>query len=175
MALLTEPATTNRARSSSNISVHPIYDNSREAQIRRQNGNPTIIGFRASNTLSVRIDDIDRVGEVIDGAIKSGINQLNGVSFQSRDPFEAHTQALAQATLRAKAKATVMAGAMGAKIVSVLVATESGASTPPRAYNRGRATMETSMMRSAPTPIEPGSLTIRASVSITYKLSFPKE
>ncbi len=158
----------------SNISIYPIYDNSRETRPRRQIGETTIIGYRASNTLSVRIDDITRTGEVIDEAVKAGVNQMQGVSFTSRDPFEAQTRALAHATLRAKMKANIMAGAMGAKIKRVVAASESGTRFP-QTIQRALGGMESLSLAPAPTPVEPGSLTITASVSITYELSFEKD
>lgn len=159
--------------STSNVSVYPVYESRPARPLRGENEAPTIVGYRASNTLRVQIDDIARTGEVIDASVASGVNQLEGVEFTSRDPFEAQTRALAEATMRAKTKANVMAGAMGATIARVVSAQESGASVPPSPrYARAESMMMSDM---APTPIEAGTLTIRASVSITYELEFTKE
>ena len=153
----------------SELSIQPVYE-SRDN--RRSWDSREIVGYRASNTLSVRVDDIDRVGEAIDASVKAGVNQMHGLTFTSRDPFEAETMALAEATKRARKKANVMAGAMGGTIAGVIEAEEGGGSSgPPSPRMRSRTmAMESSAM--APTPVEAGSLTITARVHILYELSF---
>ena len=155
----------------SELSIQPRYNHAE----RRRTGKSEIIGYRASNTLTVRVDDIDRVGEVIDQGVMGGVNQMRGLRFASRDPFSARTRALSQATTRAKTKANVMAGAMGGTIDRVIDAREAG--TPqPSSPMRGRAMMtESAAADFAPTPVEPGSLTITARVHIVYALDFEED
>lgn len=154
----------------SELSIQPVYE-SRDN--RRSWDSREIVAYRASNTLSVRVDDIERVGEAIDASVKAGVNQMQGLIFTSRDPFEAETMALAEATKRARKKANVMAGAMGATIAGVIEAEEGGGSSGPSTPRSRTMAMESSAM--APTPVEAGSLTITARVHILYELSFEKE
>ena len=66
----------------SNFSIYPIYDS-----IKDSNGNyqQILIGYRASNILSIQTEKIDSAGNIIDAAVSSGANRVDNVSFQLSD------------------------------------------------------------------------------------------
>ena len=66
---------------------------------------PTITGYRATNTVSVRVLAIDQVGSVLDAGLGAGANQLGGISFALQDTTQPYLDALAAATLEARQKA----------------------------------------------------------------------
>lgn len=143
-------------------SVHPRY---RNTDGRRE---PEIAGFTATNMVRVKVDDLGKVGKVIDTATQTGANQIHGIQFGLRDEQKARAQALQQATKAAMANAEAMAAAVGAK-PSRIRSVEEQSSTPIQPL-RG---MEMAMARAQaapPTPVEPGTIEVQASVTITIEI-----
>ena len=87
------------------ISLYAVYDYSGDVE--------SITGYNATSTLSIRVTDMARTGEVIDLAFGAGANTLNGVTFSVSDESEARAEALKAAVADAKAKAAVLAEAAG--------------------------------------------------------------
>ncbi len=144
-----------------NYSLTPQYAYPKDGR-----SSPTLSGYSASNTVRVTLDDLSVVGKVIDAATESGANTIQQLTFTLRDPREAVKKALAQAAADARAKADTIAAALGLKIMRVLQAEEGGAEVRPRVMMQAKAAFE----RSA-TPIEPGSIDIRATVALTVEVS----
>jgi len=145
----------------SGLSLSPVYDYQRDRE-------PRIIGYRASITLSVRIDEIDRTGTVIDAAMRTGANQLQGVTFSLKDDSGARRDALRRAVENARMKADTIADALGRPIVGLVEVQEQGVSVP--ILSRGVESMRTMAADSAPTPIEAGEIEVSANLQITYNL-----
>lgn len=145
--------------------LHPEY-------ARQDRGNeaapPRIIGYRASNMVQVTVDTIARVGGVIDAAIAAGANRVANLHFELRDPQAARTEALRLAVARARSEAEAMAQAGGGRLGPVLNMT-TGSFAIPR-YAADMAVAEMRMAQAAPTPIEPGTLSVMANVTVTFRL-----
>ncbi len=146
--------------------LHPEYarDEPRPGQYE-----PRVVGYRAINMVQVTLDDITRVGEVIDTAIGAGANRVTGLNFQLRDPERARIDALALAVQNARAEAQALASALGETLGPALDVTTTGRIPPPIPY------MMDTMARAevavaAPTPIELGRLRVEATVTIVYRL-----
>ena len=149
------------------VSLSPVYA---QRDRNSMNDEPKVIGYRASNSVVATFDDVTRVGEVLDAAVKSGANEMRGVSFQLKDDSEARREALKGAVEQAKQKGDAIADAAGLKLGPIVEIQEMGAADPMPKYGmmaRGVA-MEASM---APTPIETGEIQVRASVTVVYRLS----
>src|SRR5438552_28288 len=58
---------------------------------------PRIVAYNASNTVTVRLEDLSLAGPVIDAGLKAGANQLEGVQFGLRNELPSRQQALKQA------------------------------------------------------------------------------
>jgi uncharacterized protein YggE len=147
----------------SGITLSPYYVN--EAQAPGRDREPRIAGFEARNTITVTLDDVSRVGPVLDAAIKAGANEVQSVSFELKDDTEARSRALRQAVQNAKLKADAIAGGMGMRVGSVVEAAESG-TQPIHPMVLGRAAMEV-----AGAPVQPGQVQVRGGVTIVYALS----
>ena len=136
----------------------------------REIPNPTpgrIVGYRAINMVLVDVDSIARVGTVIDATISAGANRVTNLSFELRDAEAARLEALRLAVAKARAEAEVLATAAGQRLGHPLNISSSS-HYEPRQY---RMQAEMAMAAPAPpTPIEAGSLTITANVSIVYKM-----
>ncbi|HEX6369281.1 MAG TPA: SIMPL domain-containing protein [Longimicrobium sp.] len=146
--------------------VFPDYDQ----RPMEQGGEPRIRGYRVMNTVSATTADITRVGGIIDAALAAGANRVHGVRFSLRDPQRFRAQAIAEATRRARADAEALAGAMGLQLGMVREAStlEVGYGGPVMMMAREGAA---DMQQAAPTPINPGEQTVRATVLIVYAFS----
>lgn len=134
-----------------------------------RNSEQRIVSYSATNTVSVRLDNLEKAGAVIDAGLKAGANQLEGVQFQLRNELPSREQALKEAVQEARAKAQTMADALRVNLLEVIEASEGGVSVIPR-FQAGAVAMERAAV-SAPTPVSPGQIEIRASVTIRYRIS----
>jgi uncharacterized protein YggE len=137
-------------------------------QFHSNGAEPTLQGYTAVNIVRVTLDDLTKVGPVIDAATKAGANEVQGIQFTLRDEDAAGAQALKEAAHRARAKAEVLADALGLRIVRVLSAEESGVHVTP-IFARPRAMA--AMSAAAATPVEAGTLDINANVALTVEVA----
>ena len=134
-----------------------------------QGGKPEIVGYTATNVLQIKTGALENVGKLIDAAMRSGANTIQRLLFTLKDEHSAQIQALRLASTRAKAKAEAMANALGLKIVKVLSVTENERGVRPIIMPQPRsAQMETAA--AAPTPVEPGTIEVRSSVTLTAEV-----
>lgn len=134
-----------------------------------QGGKPEIVGYTATNVLHVKTGALESVGKLIDAAMRSGANTIQRLLFTLKDEHSAQLHALRLASTRAQAKAEAMANALGLKIVKVLSVTENERGVRPIIMPQPRVTqMETAA--AAPTPVEPGTIEVRSSVTLTAEV-----
>lgn len=134
---------------------------------------PKISGYIARNSVTVTMSDLKRTGAVIDAAAGAGANAVDSLSFTLRQDRQARERALADATREAVNKARVMASALGGRVLRVVEVQEAGAFRPPipvydNVAMKGRAMASAPEM--AQTPIEVGSLDIRAQVQLVAEI-----
>lgn len=130
---------------------------------------PRIVAYSASNSVSVRLENLSLVGPVIDAGLKAGANQLEGVRFGLRNDLPAREQALKQAVAEARSKAQAMADALKVGLLDVLEVSEGGVSLMPM-----QETMSFARAAAAPvadTPVSPGQLEVRANVTIRFRIA----
>jgi uncharacterized protein YggE len=146
-------------------SLRPEYQVSREGQ-----GVRTISGYRAQNNVRVELPDVSAAGRVLDLALQAGANRVSDLVFRASDTRSARLQALREAVASAREEAQTIAEAMGVTLGPVLEVQGGASAPPPRGF-------EVAAMRfaeaAAPTPIEPGTQSVSASVSITYRILEP--
>lgn len=142
------------------VGLSPRYERSPDAS------EPTITGYQASNQVSVRVAEIDRLGPVVDAAIEAGANRLMGIQFEIGDPESAYHQALEQAVAKARAEAETLARSLGETLGPALHVSTGGVRAPVR---QGPMP-EMFRAQAAATPVSPGELEVEAVVNITYRL-----
>lgn len=127
-----------------------------------------VVGYQASTTLRVQLDDPKNAGDVIDAAVAAGGNTIQGVSFElaKRDPAEA--EALTTATSAARRKADVMAAALGLRITRVIEARTGVAAGPSPMYGMEKMMMASNGGRGNPTSVETGEITITAEATVSF-------
>ncbi len=144
-------------------SLNPTY------QYHPNGGEPTLTGYNAVNVVQVTLDELARIGPVIDSATQAGANQVQGVQFTLRDTESVRAEALREAARKASAEARVLAEALGLKVVRVLSVEESSPRVVPvRAY-MGAA--RNAAGAAQPTPVESGTLDVTADVVLTVEVS----
>lgn len=145
-------------------SLEPRYDQPTPGQF----SEPRISGYIAHNEVQVESRRIDGVGALIDAAIAAGANRVGGLQFTLSDRNAALREALEKAGTEARAQAESVATSLGVRLKQVVSATTStGPIVHPRMFEgRGMAAMEAR----APTPIEPGSVSVSASLFVTYEI-----
>jgi uncharacterized protein len=148
------------------LSLYPIYSNEQPRPAQEQQ-EPRITGYRASNVVSVELDDLSRIGDVIDAGIEAGANQLQGISFQLRDDIAARSRALREAVQDARAQAEVLADAMDLRIrgVSQVIAGDYNLQ-PPMPGPQARFALS----EMAATSVQPGQVNVSASVTVIFLL-----
>jgi uncharacterized protein len=132
----------------------------------KDGGKPTITGYTATNVVRVTLNDLTRVGQAIDEATRSGANQVHRLQFTLKDEQDAQSQALRAAAVKAKAEAEALAQALGLKIARVLSVVESSEGAQPIMRDVMLARAEAA----APTPVEPGTIEVRATVTLTVEI-----
>lgn len=143
------------------LELQPRYDNRRDVE-------PEIVGYRAVNQVTVRLDEVERVGGVVDAAVEAGANRVTGIRFELTEPEAAYHDALRQAIARARAEAEIAASALGRRLGDPLQISTGGFDAPSPQFRQDLMAAQT--MESAAPPVEPGELEVRATVSIVWRL-----
>jgi|SRR6185312_9174488 len=135
----------------------------------RDGGTPTVTGYSASNVVQVRLDDLGRVGRVIDAATHAGSNNVQDIRFALRDEEMPRAQALREAAQNARRDADALAGALDLRIVRVLAVSEQGPERAPMPVYMQEVTV--SARRAPPTPVEAGTIDVSATVNLTVEVA----
>lgn len=123
--------------------------------------------YRASQTISVKLKDLSKYDELITGLTEVGVNNIQGVNFESSKQKEYEAQARREAMLDAQKKAKEYASALGQGIGSAIMINESGSSyTPP--LRMAMAEMDNSGSRET---LAVGEIEVRAKVSVSFHLT----
>lgn len=150
----------------SQLVLTPVYEQGGPRQ--QVPTEPRIIAYRASNVVSVRLDDLARIGPAIDAGIDAGANQVQGVDFQLEDDREAREEALRRAVREARGKAAAMAEALEVSLGTVLDAREGGVTIHRPEF--GQVRMMAMEAQAADTPVSPGEITVSANVTLSYRI-----
>jgi len=164
IAALKQTGIEDRDLQTSGLSIDPRYV---YPQNNDGNQQPRIAGYQATNSLTVRVRDLARLGEVIDRAVTLGVNQGGGITFGNDDPKTVLAEARREAVADATARARTLAEAAGVKLGRVVEIAESGPAEPPVPMPKVMR-MEAA---DASVPIEAGENTYRVQVRVTFEMA----
>lgn len=144
------------------IQINPRYnypnkpDGNQEAEL---------VAYQVTNTLSVRVRDISKTGEILDKAVSLGVNQGGGISFTNENPAAAITEARKKAVADALAKAKTLAEAASVSVGKVMEITDQNYAPPPmpmnaKAYDAAGASV----------PMQAGENAYKVVVNVTFEL-----
>lgn len=138
-----------------------------------QPGTQKLTGFEVTQTLTVKVKDTDKAGELLSGVGSRGASSVSGLSFTIADQDQLEVDARDEAIADAKAKADELAASLGVSIVRVVGFSENEYQ-PYYAYGRGGVTMDLAVAqeaKAAPSPEIPvGQNKITSNVNITYEI-----
>src|SRR5439155_326644 len=97
-------------------------------------GGDTIVGYSASNTVSVTIANLGRAGKIVDAAVAAGANQVDGPNLTVSDQGALYRAALKAAIADARVKAEAIAEASGLRVGTVSSVEETGDTPTPVRY-----------------------------------------
>lgn len=141
-----------------NFFVSPQYSNGDNNAPRR------LTGYQVNNDVTVRIDDVARLGSALDALVAAGANQINGVSFSIQNSAPLLAKARAEAVADARARAETYAKAAGVSLGPILSVSEGSAEPMPRPMYRMQA------LQAAPTRIAPAEQSVTADVTLVWEI-----
>lgn len=144
------------------LSLFPSYD--------WKGGTRLDQGFEASQNLTVRVRDLEKISDVLDAAVRAGANQAGGVSFTIDDPSHLHEEARKMAIADAKEKAQVLAAQLGVTLGEFKGYWEEGGVPPVMPMMERSMAVGMGGGGYEPTPIPAGEQEIRVVVSVTYEV-----
>ena len=122
----------------------------------------------AQNTVEIRVDDLDRVGDLIDAMVAAGAYSVEGPNLALKDPASIQLEALKHATEDARAKAEAVAAGAGRSIDRVLRIEERHDAGDIAALPRVPANASTPA--AVETPVARGQISATARVTLTASL-----
>jgi uncharacterized protein len=150
-----------RDMQTSNLSLQPRYDYSN-----RDGAPPRLVGYTASNQLSVKVRDLDNLGRTMDAIVQEGGNTISGLQFSLDDPTEARNDARRQAIQTAVRRANLYAQETGyrvARIVTINEQSSGGYQPQPMMAMRAEAA-------DASTKVARGEVSYSVTVDVTFEL-----
>jgi uncharacterized protein YggE len=124
-----------------------------------------LIAYQVTNSLSVRVRDLVKTGEILDKAVSLGVNQGGNIVFANDDPSGVITEARKKAVAEATAKARTLAEAAGVNLGRILEISDQSFGAQPmpieaKAFDRMAASV----------PVEAGENAYRVQVNMTFEL-----
>lgn len=129
---------------------------------------PELVGYQVTNTLTVRLRDMAKLGALLDTSVTLGINQGGDIRFTNDQPEATITEARKAAVASAIAKAKTLSEAAGVKLGRVIVIDE--VPERPQPIPVYRAAMAKEMADSGSVPIAGGENSYNVTVTMTFEL-----
>ena len=127
--------------------------------------NLRIVGYVASNILTVRVRALAGLGAALDAAVKDGANTVDGLSFGLADPEPVLDEARKRAVADATHRALLLTEAAGVSLGAVVAISESGGSFAPAPMFGKSADMTASAV-----PVASGEVSLWASVTMVWNI-----
>jgi uncharacterized protein len=160
-AALKRAGVADRDIQTSSINLNPEY--------RYENNQaPQLVGYTATNQLTIRFRDIRNSGRILDALVGEGANQINGPTLTVDKPEAALDEARARAVTNGRARAELYARSLGLRVVRVVSVSEGGSSypvpPPMPMYARAEAA------QAADTKIDPGEQKLQVNLAMVFEL-----
>lgn len=149
------------------FSIHPTYT---PYPINPpQDWKPSINGYEVTNSIIIHTNKLDMAGKLIDVANKAGANSISDIRFGLHNPRIYWSEALSAAAANAIADANAISSAAGVKLVRILSISLDNTSVVSPQVNA--VYLAKGMDSGSAPPIEPGEVSITASVTLVYEIS----
>lgn len=162
LAALKRAGVEDRDMQTSNVSLNPEYRYP-------ENQSPQLVGYTASNQLTIKFRDIRNSGKILDTLVSQGANQINGPNLTIDKPEAALDEARANAIATGRARAELYARSLGLHVVRVVAVSEGGGYAVPPPPPPAPMMMMAKGERDS-TSIQPGEQKLQVSVAMTFEL-----
>ena len=146
----------------SRLSLSPQFANRPPSS---PNAPPSIVGYHASNRVTIRLHDVSKVASVIDVLVGAGANDIGGLNFSVSQASKLLDDAREKAIADARRKAEIYAKAAGVTLGAPVNIAEVG-SAPVPVFRPKMATAGFA----APTPVAQGEETLTVNVSVSWAI-----
>ncbi|ARK20482.1 MULTISPECIES: SIMPL domain-containing protein [Sporosarcina] len=136
--------------------IRPVYE--------YVNGEQRFQGYEVINSIRITSNELSRTGELVDLAVKNGVNQVGSIEFTMQDQDDRYQQALALALTDAETKMITIGTSLKLQNKPIPMKIEEQHTSQPVAF-RAMAMADTGR-----TPIESGTITISASLQVKYQI-----
>ncbi len=143
------------------IQINPRYEYPTSPDGRQRQ---VLTGYEVSNTLTVRVRDVQKTGAILDKVVSLGVNQGGGISFTNTDPAAAIESARREAVADAIAKARTLAQAAGVELGPILEISEVASRPQPMPYMAAKMRAEAADA----VPVEAGENSYRVEVTMSF-------
>jgi uncharacterized protein YggE len=140
----------------SQLSLQPQYPPNRS-------GPSPVVGYRASNRVTIKLHDVLKVAGMIDTLVSAGANEINGIIFAVSNASKLLDDARERAIADARRKAEIYAKAAGVTLGAPLAISEDGVPNP-MPYRKMAVGL------AAATPVAPGEQTLHVAVSVSWAI-----
>jgi uncharacterized protein YggE len=126
-------------------------------------GASAIVGYRASNRVTIRLRDVTKIANVLDTIVAAGANDVGGINFMVANASKLLDEAREQAIGDARRKAEIYAKAAGVTLGAPLSIAEES-SPGPLPFRRMAAAM------AAAVPVAQGEETLQVTVAVSWAI-----
>ena len=133
------------------------------------NGKQIIVGYTASESITVKVRNIDDAGAIMQGLGTTGVSDLSGPNFTIDNEDDLKAEARKKAIDDAREKAKVLAKDLGVRLGRISNFSEGGGYGGPIMYAE-KAMMDSTVSSPAPAELPKGENTISSDVTITYEI-----
>jgi uncharacterized protein YggE len=134
------------------------------------NGQVTDTKYVVENTVYVTLRDLNKLGDLLDAAVKAGANNIYNVQFDVADKTAALSDARKSAVQNAYGQASELASAANVKLGAVQSITVNSASVPIPVYQGMGMGGGGVAAPAASVPVSPGQMILTVYVSIVYEI-----
>jgi uncharacterized protein len=160
LARLRELGVAERDLNAPDVAIHPEYEY-RKGQ--------RLTGYRVVRQMTAKVRQLDALGEVLDGLVAAGANEVHGAQMSASDPSAAEHEALGAAITAARAKAEALAEAGGVTLGGLTRVEEEPSHGPP--VPRMRMMAAGAMAEDAPTEVTAGDLTVSRQIRAWFEIA----
>ncbi len=153
-----------------NFNISPRYEWYEESQCYPPcpGGKRVLVGYEVTQSLEVKIRDMTKIGDIIQGATDAGANEVGDLQFTIDKEDELKAQARTEAITKAKTKAKDLASQLGVKLGRIISFNESN--QLPYYYGYSMKEAASSAIGGGTPSIETGENKIEVTVTITYEI-----
>ena len=162
IAALKRASVEDRDIQTSTVSLNPEYRYPQDQA-------PQLVGYSASNTVTIRFRDIRNSGKILDALVSQGANQINGPSLVVDKPEAALDEARAKAVAVGRARADLYARSLGMRVVRVVSINESGGYYAPPPPAPPMVAMMARGERDS-TPVQAGEQKLQVNLAMIFEL-----